>query len=101
MNAVMTGGYWLVGRYIVEFEQAGGERAKYRTTHIAVWSRFLSARHEMCSPRQLVRYGQFSVAFEMLFATIMTKRRIDPYRDVVDGVKCMGTRFESARVSAR
>ena len=29
VNAVMTATYWLVGRYIVEFEQAGEERAEY------------------------------------------------------------------------
>ena len=31
VNAVMTAAYWLVGRYIVEFEQEGDERAEYRT----------------------------------------------------------------------
>ena len=34
VNAVMTAAYWLVGRYIVEFEQAGDERAEYRTALI-------------------------------------------------------------------
>ncbi len=29
VNAVMTAAYWMVGRYIVEFEQSGEERAKY------------------------------------------------------------------------
>ena len=34
VNAVMTAAYWLVGRYIVEFEQAGEERAEYRAALI-------------------------------------------------------------------
>ena len=34
VNAVMTAAYWLVRRYIVEFEQAGDERAEYRTAPI-------------------------------------------------------------------
>ena len=29
VNAVMTAAYWLIGRYIVEFEQSGEERAEY------------------------------------------------------------------------
>ncbi len=34
VNAVMTAAYWLVGRYIVEFEQAGEDRAEYRAALI-------------------------------------------------------------------
>ncbi len=34
VNAVMTAAYWLIGRYIVEFEQAGEERANYRAALI-------------------------------------------------------------------
>jgi len=29
VNALMTASYWLIGRYIVEFEQAGKTRAEY------------------------------------------------------------------------
>ena len=31
VNAVMTAAYWLIGRYVVEFEQSGEERAAYGT----------------------------------------------------------------------
>ena len=34
VNAVMTAAYWFIGRYIVEFEQSGEERAKYRAALI-------------------------------------------------------------------
>ena len=34
VNALMTAAYWMVGRYIVEFEQAGEERAEYRAALI-------------------------------------------------------------------
>ena len=34
VNAVMTAAYWFIGRYIVEFEQSGEERAEYRAALI-------------------------------------------------------------------
>ena len=34
VNAVMTAAYWLIGRYVVEFEQSGEERAAYGTALI-------------------------------------------------------------------
>lgn len=34
VNAIMTAAYWQVGRFIVEFEQAGEKRAEYRTALI-------------------------------------------------------------------
>ncbi len=34
VNAIMTAAYWQVGRFVVEFEQAGEKRAEYRTALI-------------------------------------------------------------------
>ena len=34
VNAVMTAAYWLIGRYIVEFEQRAKSRAEYRAALI-------------------------------------------------------------------
>ena len=44
VNAVMTGAYWLIGRYIVEFEQSGEDRAKYGTKLVGRLSKDLTHR---------------------------------------------------------
>lgn len=44
VNAVMTATYWLIGRRIVEFEQAGEERAAYGTALLQRLSSDLSCR---------------------------------------------------------
>ena len=44
VNAVMTAAYWLIGRHIVEFEQAGEERAEYGTALIKRLSADLTQR---------------------------------------------------------
>jgi len=44
VNAVMTAAYWLIGRYIVEFEQSGEERAEYGVALIERLSTDLTKR---------------------------------------------------------
>ena len=44
VNAVMTAAYWLIGRYIVEFEQSGEDRAEYGTKLIRRLSEDLTHR---------------------------------------------------------
>lgn len=44
INSIMTAAYWLIGQYIVEFEQEGRERAKYGEEIIIRLSVDLSAR---------------------------------------------------------
>ncbi|MCY3630041.1 MAG: DUF1016 domain-containing protein [Rhodothermaceae bacterium] len=44
VNAIMTAAYWLIGQYIVEFEQRGRERANYGEEIIKRLSVDLSAR---------------------------------------------------------
>ena len=44
VNAIMTAAYWLIGQYIVEFEQSGKERANYGEAIVKCLSEDLSAR---------------------------------------------------------
>jgi len=44
VNSIMTASYWLIGQYIVEFEQKGKERADYGRSIIKRLSVDLSAR---------------------------------------------------------
>ena len=45
VNAIMTATYWLIGRYIVEFEQAGKTRAEYGAELVKRLAADLSARY--------------------------------------------------------
>lgn len=44
VNAIMTAGYWLIGQYIVEFEQAGNKQANYGEEIVKRLATDLSAR---------------------------------------------------------
>ena len=44
VNAIMTAAYWLIGQYIVEFEQAGSKRANYGKEIVKRLATDLSAR---------------------------------------------------------
>ena len=44
VNAVTTAAYWLIGGYIVEFEQSGEDRAEYGTKLIGTLSKDLMHR---------------------------------------------------------
>lgn len=64
VNAVMTATYWDVGRRIVEFEQAGQQRAAYGDALIARLSADLSARYGRGFSRQnLQQMRQFYLAW--------------------------------------
>ena len=45
VNACMTATYWHVGRYIVEFEQRGADRAEYGEALLRMLADDLTARH--------------------------------------------------------
>src|SRR6266481_9337067 len=45
VNALMTATYWLIGRHIVEFEQAGKTRAEYGAELLKRLAADLSARY--------------------------------------------------------
>ena len=55
VNAAMTAAYWLIGRYIVEFEQAGEKRAEYGAVLIGRLSLDLTQRFGRGFSRQNIQ----------------------------------------------
>jgi len=61
VNAIMTATYWLIGRYIVEFEQAGKTRAEYGAELLKRLAADLSARYGRDFPNAILsRCGFFT-----------------------------------------
>ena len=54
VNAIMTATYWLIGRYIVEFEQAGKTRAEYGAELLKRLAADLSARYGRDFPNAIL-----------------------------------------------
>lgn len=56
VNSVLVETYWQIGRYIVEFEQAGKERAEYGSRLLQVLSRDLKAAYGKGFSRSNLQY---------------------------------------------
>ncbi len=56
VNSVLVETYWQIGRYIVEFEQEGKERAKYGAQLLQVLSRDLKAAYGKGFSRSNLQY---------------------------------------------
>lgn len=65
VNACMTATYWHVGRYIVEYEQKGSDRAKYGDALLKVLAADLTAKHGRgFSDRTLINARLFYLTFD-------------------------------------
>jgi hypothetical protein len=56
VNSVLVETYWQIGRYIVEFEQGGKERAEYGSKLLQVLSRDLKAAYGKAFSRSNLQY---------------------------------------------
>ena len=64
VNQIMTLRNWLIGAYIIEFEQGGSDRAAYGTQLIRTLSEDLSRRRiKGLSVRNLSYFRQFAIAY--------------------------------------
>jgi len=68
VNQSLTIRNWLVGYYIVEFEQHGEERARYGAGLLKALSQQMKAKGFSAS--DLSRYKQFYIAYPGIFATL-------------------------------
>jgi hypothetical protein len=65
VNACMTATYWHVGRYIVEFEQGGADRAEYGDALLEMLAADLTVKHGRgFSQRNLFYCRQFYTIFD-------------------------------------
>lgn len=65
VNACMTATYWHVGRYIVEFEQNGANRAEYGDALLEILANDLMAKHGRGFSRQnLQRFRLFYTTYD-------------------------------------
>ena len=66
INTIMTSTYWLIGQYIVEFEQRGEERAKYGKGLLKKLSEDLNAKYGRGFSRQnLQNMREFYLLYSM------------------------------------
>ena len=64
VNTNLLDTYWRIGKYIVEFEQKGNERAKYGTALLKKLSKDLKLKHgKGFSLSNIKRMRQFYIAF--------------------------------------
>ena len=100
VNAVMTAAYWLIGQYIVEFEQSGEQRAAYGTALIERLAADLTERFGrgfsrqnlqqmrvfyLAYPPEKIRQtasGESSPSLPIIRQTPSGKSRSDPNRNV-------------------
>ncbi|MDF9833981.1 putative nuclease of restriction endonuclease-like (RecB) superfamily [Ereboglobus sp. PH5-5] len=65
VNACMTATYWHVGRYIVEYEQKGSDRAEYGDALLKILAADLTAKHGRgFSDRTLINARLFYLTFD-------------------------------------
>ena len=69
VNAVMTATYWEIGRRIVEFEQAGGQRAEYGAGSLNGWRRILQTDSVGVSVAQSLPDEKFYLALAQILQT--------------------------------
>ena len=74
VNQSLTIRNWMVGYYIVEFEQHGTERATYGSGLLKVLSKQIETKGFSAS--DLSRYKQFYVAYSTIFATLSQDSQI-------------------------
>jgi predicted nuclease of restriction endonuclease-like (RecB) superfamily len=84
VNAAMTATYWLVGRHIVEFEQAGAQRAEYGEALLKKMAADLTARvGKGFSLTNLKQFRQFYLTFPQ---SEMGQTASDPLRGAVNEI---------------
>jgi hypothetical protein len=74
INALMTATYWEIGRYIVEFEQHGSERAEYGEALLTRLSHDLTSRYGRgFAKSNLYQMRSFYLAYQDILQTLSGK----------------------------
>ena len=85
VNSVLVETYWTIGRYIVEFEQRGNERAEYGSTLLANLSRDITLRYGRGFNRNNLQYMR---KFYLVFKNCTTVSCNSDSEDIRPTVSC-------------
>jgi hypothetical protein len=77
VNFALTIRNWLIGFYIVEYEQSGNDRAKYGENLLITLAKELKLRGlKGFSDRSLRQYRQFYITYPQIWQTVSAKLKV-------------------------